>query len=271
MGLPDSMPSKTLPSPVALHHRDFGGAGEPPYVILHGMLGSSRNWMTAGRSLAANRRVYALDLRNHGLSPHSDEMTYEAMVGDVGAWLDAQGIASAELVGHSMGGKVAMLLACRMPGRVGRLVVVDIAPKDYHRPENREEFTAMRELDLSNLASRQEADARMESRVADWAMRKFILTNLERLPPNGWKWQVNLEGIAAALPTLERNPLEPGESFGGPALFIAGGKSRYIKAADHAAITHAFPAARITVLPECGHNPHIEAREAFVAAVNSAP
>jgi esterase len=270
MGFFAAMQPTPHPAPIALYHRDFGGAGEPPRVILHGMLGSSRNWLTAGRDLAAGRRVYALDLRNHGLSPHSDEMSYGAMAADVLAWLDARGIASAELIGHSMGGKVAMLLACHQPERVSRLVVVDIAPKDYHWPEHRQEFAAMRELDLTHLASREQAEARMEARVPGWAMRKFILTNLERLPPHGWKWQVNVEGLVAALPILERNPLGPADAFAGPTLFIAGGKSRYIEPGDDAAITRAFPAARIAVLPDCGHNPHIEAREAFVAAVDQA-
>jgi esterase len=264
------MPPIPTPAPVALFHRDFGGAGEPPRVILHGMLGSSRNWLTAGKDLAAGRRAYALDLRNHGLSPHADEMTYASMVADVGAWLDARGIGSAELIGHSMGGKVAMLLACRRPERVARLVVVDIAPKDYRWPEHREEFAAIRELDLANLRSRAEAETRLESRVPGWAMRKFILTNLERMP-DGWRWQINVPVIAASLPELERNPLGAADHFDGPALFIAGGKSRYVEPADHATITRIFPEARITVLQEAGHNPHIEDREGFVRAVDSAP
>jgi pimeloyl-ACP methyl ester carboxylesterase len=234
------------------------------------MLGSSRNWLTAGKDLAADRRVFALDLRNHGLSPHSDEMTYAAMAADVEAWLDARGIGAAEMIGHSMGGKVAMMLACRRPQRVARLVVVDIAPRDYQWPEHRQEFEAIRELDLATLKSRAEAETRLEARVPGWAMRKFILTNLERIP-DGWRWQVNVPGITAALPALERNPLGPGDRFDGPALFIAGGKSKYVEAADQAAILRAFPAARITVLQGSGHNPHIEEREAFVRAVTSAP
>src|SRR5580693_9173009 len=100
------MPEPSPDIPIALYHRDLGGSGEPPIVLLHGMLGSSRNWQVAGKELAASRRVYALDMRNHGLSPHSPEMTYEAMAADVLAWLDAHGMAAAEFVGHSMGGKV---------------------------------------------------------------------------------------------------------------------------------------------------------------------
>lgn len=259
-------PSDCHDHPPALHHRDFGGSG-PPAVILHGMLGSSRNWLTVGRELSAHNRVYALDLRNHGASPHADSMTYAQMAGDVAAWLDAHRVGPAELIGHSMGGKVAMLLACRQPGRVTRLVVVDIAPKDYHWPAHRSEFAAMRELELGGLRSRAEAEMRMEGRVPDWAMRKFIATNLERTHEGGWRWQVNLPVLSASLGELERNPLGSDERFLGPALFITGGRSAYVQPQDHAAILRHFPNARIEVLAGSGHNPHIDAREAFARAV----
>lgn len=264
------MPPPPPPQPVALYHRDFGGSGEPARVILHGFLGSSRNWLTAGRDLAGNRRAFALDLRNHGLSPHSGEMSYAAMEADVLAWIDARGIASAELIGHSMGGKVAMLLACRHPERVARLVVVDIAPRGYRWPDRGAELRAMGGLDLAGLGSRAQAEALLAATVPDAAMRRFVLTNLERTP-GGWRWMVDIAALEAALPALERNPLGPGDRFTGPALFVAGGKSRYVEPADHAAIREAFPAARIVVMGNSGHNPHIEAREAFVRAVDSAP
>jgi len=263
------MPTPPIFPAVALFHREFGGAGEPPFVILHGMLGSSRNWQTAGRDLAASRRVCALDLRNHGLSPRADAMSYGEMAADVVAWLDAHGIGRADLIGHSMGGKVAMLLACRNPGRVSRLIVVDIAPKQYHWPARRAEFAAMNELDLGDLKSRAEAENRMEARIPGWAMRKFIATSLERAPGGGWTWQFNLPALAAALSELERNPLLAGDRFGGPSLFVAGGKSAYVQPADRGAILGHFPSARIVTLPDSGHNPHIEARDALVKAVVS--
>jgi pimeloyl-ACP methyl ester carboxylesterase len=236
-------------------------------VLLHGLLGSSRNWQTAGRELAAGRRVYALDLRNHGLSPHAPNMSYQAMMADVLAWLDTNGVSQAELVGHSMGGKVAMLLACRHPARVARLVVVDIAPKDYSWPERGQEFAGMNELDLSTLDSRADAESRLEARVPGWAQRKFLTTNLERGEGGGWRWQIDLPAITAALPELERNSLVKDDRYAGPALFIAGGKSGYVKPEDRGVILGHFPSARFEVIPGSGHNPHVEARDAFVAAV----
>lgn len=250
-----------------LFHRDLGGAGNPPLLVLHGLLGSSRNWLTAGGDLAANYHVCALDLRNHGKSPHLEPMTYEAMMADVLAWLDAHHLARVTLMGHSMGGKVAMLLACRYPERVERLVIVDIAPKDYLSHAHRAEFAAMNELELDGLQSRSEAELRFESRVSDWAMRKFLVTNLERDAHGRWRWQINLPVLTAALPSLEKSPLADDDCFSGPTLFVTGGRSRYVLSGDLAAIETHFPGSRVEIIPDAGHNPHMETREAFVAAV----
>ena len=149
-------------------------------LVLHGLLGSSRNWQTTGRDLAAHFHVLALDARNHGRSPHSEEMSFAAMADDVIAWMDARDLARADIVGHSMGGKTAMLLACRHPGRVARLVVVDVAPRNYSWTGHRNEFLAMNELNLAQLTSRAEAEERFAARVPDLGMRKFLATNLER-------------------------------------------------------------------------------------------
>jgi esterase len=250
-----------------LSFRDLGGAGNPPMVILHGMLGSSRNWQTAGRDLAEAFHVRAPDLRNHGESPHAPTMSYPELMDDVLAWLDVQGLGRVTLLGHSMGGKVAMLLACRHPERVERLIVADIAPRDYFWPAHRQSFAAMNELNLGDLRSRAEAELRFEARVPSWGMRKFLLTNLERGDDGKWKWQMNLPALTEALPELEKNPLTPADRFTGPAHFVAGEKSNYVEPEDHATIAAHFPAARITVLTGCGHNPHLEARETFVAEV----
>ncbi len=250
-----------------LAHRDFGGAGHPPLVILHGMLGSSRNWQTVGRELAAAHHVFALDLRNHGSSPRVDAMSYEEMMEDVRAWLDAQKLERVTLLGHSMGGKTAMLLACRYPARVERLMVVDIAPRNYFWPAHRANFAAMNELNLADLHSRAEAEVRFEARVPSWGMRKFLATNLERGGDGQWSWQINLPALTLALPQLEKNPLAPTDRFSGPTSFFPGEKSTYVEPEDHAAIREHFPAAKIHVIPNSGHSPHIEAREIFVSLV----
>ncbi len=257
---------------VELFTRELGGAGKAPLVLLHGLLGSSRNWQTAGAGLAevaGGRHVWAPDLRNHGRSPWHPEMTYEAMVADLLAWLDARGLGAVDLMGHSMGGKVAMLLACRHPARVRRLVVVDIAPRDYLSHGHRAEFAAMNELRLETLQSRGEAEMKMEGRVPDWAMRKFLTTNLERGEDAGWRWAVNLPVLTAALPEVERNPLAPGEGFAGPTLFLRGGRSRYVREEDLSGIAEFFPASRVETIAAAGHNPHMETRGEFCAAAGA--
>jgi esterase len=253
---------------VILFHRDLGGAGNPPLIVLHGMLGSSRNWQTTGTDLAERFHVWALDMRNHGRSSHAAEMTFDAMVADVVAWMDAHAIAKTALIGHSMGGKVAMLLACRHPERVERLIVVDVAPKDYTLGSHRAEFEALNALDLSTLQSRAEAEMRLEGRVPSLGMRKFLATNLERDPVTGaWRWIVNLPVLTAALPGLGKTSLAQSDRFAGPTLFVAGGKSRYVESADGVQIKSHFPAAKIEIIADAGHNPHMETRAEFVRIV----
>jgi esterase len=249
---------------VNLFHVDLGGTGRPPLLVLHGLLGSTRNWQTTGRDLTAHFHVFALDARNHGRSPHAATMNYEVLTADIINWMDAHGLTQVTLVGHSMGGKTAMQLACRHPARVARLVVVDIAPKDYFWVAHRGEFAAMNELDLGSLRSRQEAELRFEARVPSLGMRKFLATNLERDETGAWRWLINLPVLTAALPVMEHNSLRELDGFNGPALFVAGGRSQYVQPDDHAIIRRHFPAARIEVMAESGHNPHMDQREEFV-------
>lgn len=253
---------------VILFHRDLGGGGNPPLVVLHGLLGSSRNWQSTGGDLAERFHVFALDLRNHGRSPHADDASYLAMVSDVLAWMDAQGVARASVMGHSMGGKVAMALACRHPERVEKLFVVDVAPKDYELLAHATEFAALNELDLRALQSRSEAEMRFEARVPSFGMRKFLATNLERDPEtDAWRWAINLPVLTRALPELAKTSLAAGDRFDGPTLFINGGRSRYVEPADHATIRAHFPQARIETVAESGHNPHMDGRVEFVRHV----
>ena len=236
-------------------------------LLLHGMLGSSRNWLSTGRDLARHHHVFALDARNHGKSPHAPLMNYDVTVADVIAWLDAQGLAKATIVGHSMGGKTAMLLACRHPARVERLVIVDIAPKDYNWAAHRAEFLAMAELDLGSLQSRAEAEMRFEARVPHHGTRKFLSTNLARHEPGPWHWAINLPVLTESLRVMEKSSLPPDDRFTGPTLFVLGGRSHYAEDSDHELIRKHFPAARIEVIADSGHNPHMDHREEFVRLV----
>jgi pimeloyl-ACP methyl ester carboxylesterase len=257
--------TKAMP---VLAHRDFGEAGKPPVVVLHGLLGSSRNWQTAGRGLAASLHVCALDLRNHGASFRAPEMDYGTLAGDVVAWLDAAGWARAHVVGHSMGGKVAMRLACEHPARVDRLVVVDIAPKACW-PARDPAVEAVVGLEVETLGSRQEAEERLAASVPDAALRRFLLTNLERTPEGRYRWSIDVGAIAAALPVLRGDSLREGGVSEAETLFVVGGRSRSFAPEDEAPARKRFPRARIVRFAESGHNPHIDAGEAFVREVAS--
>ena len=179
--------------PLTLAVRELGGAGAP-LVVLHGLLGSARNWQSAGVALAARgHRVLAPDLRNHGVSPWGDDCSYAALAGDVVACLERLALGPVHLVGHSMGGKAAMRLAVARPDLVARLTIVDIAPRAY-ADRVRVEFAAMNALDLAAVTSRKDAEARLAAQVPEWGMRQFILTNLGQDPAGRWRWRSTRRG-----------------------------------------------------------------------------
>jgi esterase len=253
---------------IALYHRDLGGEGNPPLVLLHGLLGSSRNWLSAGRALAEDFHTLAVDLRNHGQSPHTEEHNYPLMTDDLLRWLDGRELDKIHLIGHSMGGKAAMHLACRHPDRVSSLVVVDIAPR-AKEPSHREEFRALQALSLGAISSRAEADLILAQSVASWPMRQFLLTNLIRHADGSWRWQMNLEGLARNLAETGHSPVLSEDRFHGPALWIVGGKSDFVQPEDHRLIREHFPRARIEILAAAAHNPHVEDRPRFVEEVRT--
>lgn len=251
---------------VALAANVVGPESAPALVILHGLLGSSRNWATILRALGRRHCCHALDLRNHGRSPHLDSMDYGALAADVLRYLDEVGIRRASVIGHSMGGKVAMTLACAAPDRVSHLVVVDIAPRPYP-PRWEAEFAAMRALEVETFQSRGEAEAALEPTVRDWAFRKFLLSNLERRAEGGFRWTVNLPLLERCLPDLFKHPLAESEHFDGPTLFLRGERSRFVRQADLTLIHRHFPRGRLETVAEAGHNVHFDQPDAFVAAV----
>ncbi|MGB0370490.1 MAG: alpha/beta fold hydrolase [Opitutales bacterium] len=257
-----------MSEPLSLNYQYFGGEGNPPLVILHGLLGSSRNWTSVGRELAKEFEVFALDLRNHGQSPHSDEMDYALMAGDVKHFLDNNQLESVTLVGHSMGGKTAMRLAVDSPKHIKSLVVVDISPKPYPS-HNLSELGTMQALPLDTIKSRKEAEAHFEDfGITDWAHRQFLLTNLVRdAEKGGFKWQVNVAGIDRNMALVANTPLAADERFEGPTLFIRGEQSDFMQDDDVSKIQEHFPYSRIDLIPNAGHNVHVENKVGFLEAL----
>ncbi len=239
------------------------GSGAPALVIAHGLFGSQRNWAGIAKSLAREREVVVPDLRNHGDSPHVDAHGYADLAGDLGALIADEG-GAADVLGHSMGGKAAMVLALTEPARVRRLVVADIAPVAYDH-DQQVYLDAMAELDLAGLASRTEADARLAPAVADPRVRAFLLTSLDlrARPP---RWRINLAALDRAMPGILDFPGTVA-TFDGPALFISGARSDYVRPEHRPAILARFPDATFAVLESTGHWLHAEAPEAFVTEV----
>jgi pimeloyl-ACP methyl ester carboxylesterase len=251
--------------PVELYFKEYGEG--PPLVILHGLLGASGNWHTLSRMAFAPRfKVYAVDLRNHGRSPHAEPFDNEAMAADLEAFLDARGHADAFVLGHSMGGKVAMHLALSRPERVARLVVVDIAPRAYP-PTHEEILQALEAVDFSRVESRQDVDEQLAGRIPSRTVRQFLTTNLEYdSEKERYSWKMALEIIHRNYRQINE-AVESEHPYDGPALFVRGAKSPYVRDEDEAGIREQFPAAQIATIEGAGHWVHAEASEELAELV----
>jgi pimeloyl-ACP methyl ester carboxylesterase len=247
---------------------DYGDpqAEGPPVVILHGLFGSGRNWASIAQQLAGAHRVLALDARNHGASPWAETMSYAEMAEDVLATLSARGIARARLVGHSMGGKTAMLAALRHPEAVDRLVVVDVAPVAHESPFGAY-IAAMRGADLAGVSRRGDVDRQLAAAVPSAAERAFLLQNLV-FEEGTARWRINLDALARAHPELASFPdPPPGRPYSGPTLFVAGARSTSVRPEDEPAIRRLFPGGTIERIAGAGHWLHAEAPDVFLDLV----
>jgi pimeloyl-ACP methyl ester carboxylesterase len=250
-------------SALPLHNRDTGDG--PPLVILHGLFGSSRNWQTIARAIANRFRVISADLRNHGESPHAAAMTYECMTADVFNLMDRLKLDLPILVGHSMGGKVAMTAALLQPERWRCLVIVDIAPVQYSSGFlNR--VDAMLALPVQGLRSRMQADSFLRQAEPDPAVRNFLLHNLVARDGH-YAWRINLPAIRNALPDIAGFPDLNGPCLL-PTLALRGERSGALRPQHQPRLLELFPRAEIVTLPGAGHWPHAEMPEAFLAALN---
>ncbi len=238
----------------------------PVLVLLHGLFGQSGNFGAVQRRLAAGgRRVVALDLRNHGASPHAPGMDYRTLAEDVRETLEVLGVLPCAVLGHSMGGKAAMALALAHPEAVSRLCVADIAPVRY-RPHLVTYAVAMRDLDLLPGMTRAEADEALAPMVEDAGERAFLLSNL--LLGAQPRWRIGLEHIIAGMDDIQDWPVEEG-AYAGPTLFLAGARSRYVRPEHRPAIAALFPAAKFVTLKNAGHWLHADDPEGFLAVVEA--
>ena len=246
-----------------LHFKQLG-CGEP-LVLLHGLFGSGDNWFGVVPKLAEKFHVFAPDLRNHGHSPHHAEMDYPLMAADVEKFFAARKIENACVIGHSMGGKVAMQFALDFPACVKKLVVVDMAPRAYARAHDKI-FTALLALDLAAFQTRTEIENVLAPEIPSLNLRRFLLKNLGRDDRGKFVWKMNLRGVAENYSQLGK-VLSGGKVFSNPALFIRGGKSDYIGTKDEAEILKLFPSAEIQTIATANHWVHADAPEEFVRMV----
>ncbi|APX93160.1 alpha/beta hydrolase [Halomonas sp. 1513] len=249
---------------VELHAIDTAGEGTP-LVVVHGLMGSADNWRSHVKQWHRRRRVVAVDLRNHGRSPHAPGMRYAEMADDLLACLDGLGIDRCHLLGHSMGGKVVMTLARQAPERVASLIVADIAAVRYGHG-HAEIFAALHHVAAHAPSNRREVDALLAEHVADKGTRLFLATNLARGDDGRMGWRLGLEHIEAGYEAISDVPDGEG-AYVGPALILRGSRSDYVTDAMLPGLRELLPRAELVTL-EAGHWLHAEAPTEFQAAVN---
>lgn len=241
--------------PLELSYEDIGAG--PPVVILHGLFGSRRNWLTLAKQLSADARVLVVDLRNHGDSPHAPSMYWDELAHDVLHVLDQAGIERALIAGHSMGGKVAMTVANQHAARTGALLVLDIAPVTY---PNRfiHIYDALNRLPVASFTTRQQAEKALGADIDDAPLRQFLLHNLVR-DGTGFRWRVNLAVLEQEMDEICGFPeITAPSPFTGPACFLAGDRSDYMEPAHLDAIRQLYPQAEIHTVTDAGHWIHAD-------------
>jgi esterase len=245
-----------------LHHLHRGEG--PAVLLLHGLFGSAANLGMVARGLADQFSVYSLDLPNHGKSPRRDVMHYPAMAADVAAFIEGMKLAPCRVLGHSMGGKVAMQLALERPDLVDRLVVADIAPVQYP-PHHDAVLAGIDAVAEAVPTDRRSADAVLSEHVMEPGVRAFLLKSWQKDADGRWGWLINREAIKANYHFLgePNRPPAPGGQFTGPVLFIAGSESDYVKPEHRDTVVELFPNAEVKFIQGTGHWLHAEKPAAF--------
>lgn len=247
-----------------LFYRELGGKGQP-LIILHGLFGSSDNWLTQAKVFAEKFHVYMPDQRNHGQSPHSeDDFDYSVMADDIHEFLITNAIHDPIILGHSMGGKAAMKFALDHPELLSKLIVVDIAPKSY-RIHHDKILAGLKSIELDSVQSRNEADELLSAYEPDESTRQFLLKNLQRKSGGGFSWKINLPVLDRDIDKIS-NGFSLEKTFEKPSLFIRGSRSNYVKEEDLPQIHRFFPQSKVVTL-DTGHWVHAEKPREFIEAV----
>jgi pimeloyl-ACP methyl ester carboxylesterase len=250
---------------VELYYRQSGDPEKPKLCLLHGLFGSASNWMGVVKYLQHDFHIIIPDMRNHGRSPHCQEMDYPLMAHDLLALFNRLDMGSVHLLGHSMGGKVAMWLALQQPERIEKLVVADIAPVTYMHSFERI-FSGLQGLPLAQIKNRDDADRRLAAWVSETGVRQFLLQNLVR-QPDGWSWRFNLDVLHKVISRLAGFPQADRLIFAGDVLFVHGERSDYLKDAYRERIGQLFPHYRLRMMNGVGHWLYAEQPQRFAQVV----
>lgn len=252
-----------------LHHRFYPSTtgNATPLLILHGLFGASSNWASQARKFAETQPVYTVDLRNHGQSPHADDMSFADMAGDIAEFALAESLDHFDLLGHSMGGKVAMQFALSQPQKINKLVIADIAPKAYP-PRHQKVFAAVDAIDQGQPTSRQQAEELIHEILPDQATRLFLLTNLSRGENGQLTWRCNMNAIRHQYQHISDAPnAYNNNQYTGSTLFIRGAQSNYVTDDDFSTLQSVFSNSSLVTIKDAGHWLHVEQADSFFTAV----
>jgi pimeloyl-ACP methyl ester carboxylesterase len=251
-----------------LNFKEYG-TGDNNLIVLHGFLGSLDNWHTLATQWGeSGLHVYTIDLRNHGRSPHTGEHSLQLMVDDLNDFMFQHRIENAVILGHSMGGKVAMLFALLYPTLCTKLIVADIAPRAYKRGHD-EVFDAIFQVELDKITTRKEAEQAMMPYLGDFGIRQFVLKSLERTQEGHYNWKFNLKTLFQDYDEITKAIQVNNTTYDGPVLFVRGDQSAYIQESDHARIRELFPNAVHQTVAGAGHWIHADQPAAFYKIVSN--
>jgi len=247
----------------SLSYEEYGDSQAPVLIILHGFFASARNWRQVAKKLSEQYHVYIVDLRNHGQSPHDTIMDYPVMANDIKQFIVKHAIKEANILGHSMGGKVAMYLALNADDIINKLIVADISPTNYKHSFD-VIIRALKRLPLADINNRKQADVFLSEAIPELSFRQFLLQNLV-LVDGHYQWRIDLDIFAASADNIIAFPeVESLIPYTAPVLFLAGANSNYIKEDD---VYSLFPSAKIERIKQAGHWLHAEQPNAFCEAV----